>query len=114
MTQDQLLDQVCELITAEAKKGPGTLLLLYDTDFKVMRIPKFDVPGTKLIETFDCERIQQGLPPSNWLGLSRQLWTIYSSKTDKTHTIKLPTLRGPKHEQTTGNTDNDGSRKPTG
>lgn len=114
MTQEQLLDKVCELVTNEAKKGPGTILLLHDEDFTVMRIPKFTPATTKLIETFDCETITQGLPPSKWLSLSRQLWAAFCSKTNKSGTIKLPALKGKKHDTTTGNTDDSGGRKPTG
>ena len=114
MTQEQLLDQICELVTTEAKKGPGTLLLVHDTDWHIIRLPVPLDAAAKLIDIFDAAKITGGLPglPSFWLSLARKL--IESSKTDKTHTIKLPNLKGTKHGKSPGNPDDSGSGKPTG
>ena len=114
MTQEQLLDQVCELVTTEAKKGPGTLLLVHDTDWHVIRLPVPLDAAAKLIDIFDAAKITGGLPPSFWLSLARKLWAIESSKTDKKPTVDFKKLGELRRGKTTGNTDDSGSRKPTG
>lgn len=87
MNQPEVLDHVAKLLLDESSKGSGTLILLYDTDYRIVR---FDAPlgeNTAILGVFDTEKLKKGLPPSEWLGLSKKLWAVVSSKGK---TIKLP------------------------
>lgn len=90
MNQNDTLDTVARLLLTEAAKGEGTLLLIYDTDYKVIRIDLSLSPSAAIIEVFDAAALQKGLQPSHWLALSKKLW---ANVITKGKTIKLKTRR---------------------
>lgn len=87
MTQEELLDQIAQLIDAEAKNGPGTIAVIYDDEFRVRRIVPAFKDGTELIRIINVPETGLNLPPSDYLRIAKPLWNIYSTKP---HTTKFP------------------------
>jgi hypothetical protein len=89
MNQEQLLDHVADLLKTEASNKPGVLLLVFDSDWKVLYVEAHLSPEAKVIDAFDTTRINSGLPPSAWLELSKKVWACKSSSPSS---IKFPGL----------------------
>jgi hypothetical protein len=79
LNQEQLLDHVAELLHKAAEEHPNGLILLFDEDFKVYKIPMSIYPHEKILGVFDAAQVKTGLPPSVWLDLAKKVWACKSS-----------------------------------
>lgn len=89
MNQEQLLDHVAELLRSAAQERPGAVLLYFDDDFKTVSIDATFGDPAKFLACYNTGVILNGLPPSEWLKLSKQVWACKSTSTP---TIKIPPL----------------------
>jgi hypothetical protein len=87
MNQEQLLDNVAELLKTEAERGPGTLLLVHENDFKIYHLSETLETGTVVLGVFSVDFVKGGLSPSTWLGLAKKVWACKSAPTAS---IKFP------------------------
>lgn len=77
MNPESLLHDAAELLRAEAKKGPGTMFLVYHHDnFHVTRTPLPDATNS-IVAKYDCQRFCDGLTLMQWSSLMKKAWAVH-------------------------------------
>lgn len=91
MNQEQLINHVAELLRTAAETKPGAVLLYFDEEFKTIGLDTTLSNTAVFINAYNTGAILNGLPPSEWLKLSRQVWACKSTNPDH---MKFPGLAG--------------------
>lgn len=92
LMRPEILDQIKSLLDKEAEKGPGTLFLIFDTEYRIIRINLTLSASSSIIAAYDASTVAKGLSPSDWIALSKKIWRF---STSKGRTVKLPTRTQP-------------------